>query len=395
MPYPLDRITGPMNQKRNKPITIPNVEVRQFRNFIIDPDLNHWPEATSYSIEPGGGESLYTSAMWRYIDYNDNLNQLELDITRETDVPTQAESGNESNHSIKFEVISGQGPMNNRSANFEYDITGYDYSNIFGNTFTFSFWHKHSFTTAPTRRAFGYFQSIGGGGGGTYRSYVFEYSQNTADVWEKSTITVEWSVLGLTGTQNFTDDVGLRVGICLGCGNGFEGGENNLNTWVNARIFGIAATNDFIQGAGRIMRFAQFGFYSGPTTAAFVAPPTADVSRQVEYYIQTSDFTTGDIIRTSNQVLDEMWADFWLRRTMRVTPAIDFPALADLFFVYADGSTLDTETPSGTSPQATTNQYRIQQYFKTAGEADSVAYLRVDDTAASVKFIFDSRHYTL
>ena len=60
------------------------------------------------------------------------------------------------------------------------------------------------------------------------RSYVFQYTINTADTWEYKTITVPGDI---TGTWELTNGLGVAVTWDLGSGSNFEG---TANTWNSA-----------------------------------------------------------------------------------------------------------------------------------------------------------------
>lgn len=105
-------------------------------------------------------------------------------------------------------------------------IEGYNFTNIAQRAFTLSFWVKAVKTGI---------YCVSFVNSGSDRSYVAEYTINSASTWEYKTITV--SASPSAGTWDYTNGIGLRVDFALACGSTFQ---TTANTWQTGNFKGTA-----------------------------------------------------------------------------------------------------------------------------------------------------------
>ncbi len=71
--------------------------------------------------------------------------------------------------------------------------------------------------------------------GGNDKSYVAEYTVNSANTWEKKTIIV--SASPSAGTWNYTNGTGLQIAFCLGVG---SNNQTTANVWQSGAYYGTS-----------------------------------------------------------------------------------------------------------------------------------------------------------
>jgi len=191
------------------------------KNAIINGDFNVWQRGTSFTAIVTGA---YSADRWRY----DLAGTAVHTISRDTDVPTQAESGHKSNYSIKIDCTTIDAAIGaTDQVILSRRMEGYNFAPFMGKTATLSFWVKAVKTGI-------YCVSFTSGDG--TRSYVVEYTINSASTWEKKTITLTFSDSG--GNWDYTTGIGLRINWALAAGSDYQG---VADTW-NA-VFNLATSN--------------------------------------------------------------------------------------------------------------------------------------------------------
>ena len=286
------------------------------RNFIIDGDFTQWPDGTSQTGL--GALKTYVSALW--------FSQLSSTVgrgtgSRDTDVPTLAESGHQSAYSLKWDCTTiDASPTTTDLLSYVYVITGSDYANLHGGKeMTFSFWHKHTKTGVQS----GSFQNSA-----RNRSYIFTYEQTVSNTWEKATINFTTDT---TGTWLFTEaDVGMRISLMILTGGSFS--DTTADTWLAQDERGHDSQVNNVDSTSNNMLFSQFCLRFG-NSGEFTSPPVSTVQDQVEYYYQSS-YTNGTAPGTVTGVGGIQWLAWAgsgqnghmnfarLSRTMRATPSI-------------------------------------------------------------------------
>jgi len=197
------------------------------RNFIINGDMKIAQRATSVANVTGG--NYYTVDRWQWV----KVGSATLDMDQSTDVP----AGQGFTNSVKLTVNTADTAIG--ATDYSYyrqpiegnNIAQLEFGNAYAKTITLSFWVKSSIT-------------------GTYcatlhnndfsRHYIAEYTIDTADTWEKKTITVVGDTTGTWATDN-TRGLILHFALATGAdyqgslgwqGDGVKLGSTNQVNWL-------------------------------------------------------------------------------------------------------------------------------------------------------------------
>jgi hypothetical protein len=284
------------------------------RNFIIDGGMDIWPTGTSFTTI---SSSQYISSLFRIVI---SMDELVVDLTRSTDVPTLAQSGYNSLYSLKVDVTTAESANDaNDICYLQYRVTGLDYQALHQKEVTLAFWVK---TTKTGTYGIAFANSAGN------RGYATDYTVSSADTWEYKTVTV---TLDTTGTWLFDEGIGLVIAFGLQIG---ADKDVTPGSWSGADIRGSSNQVTALDNTANNFLITQVGLYLGATApASFLAEPIATVQDQVEYYVQRFDYDTTAYetvamgSTTSTTVYD---LDMRLRRYMRKVPSVAFTA-ADTF----------------------------------------------------------------
>ena len=186
-------------------------------NLVINGDFNIWQRGTSFAAIANG---TYTADRFSYHKVGDMVHT----VSRNTDVPTQAQSGHKSSYSLKVDCTTIDAAIAAGDYCFiSHKIEGYGMQAVMGKWATISFWVK---ATKTGTYCFAMRNSAGD------KTWISEYTVSSSDTWEKKTITVNFS--DSTGTWLYTNGVGLICSWALATGSTFQ---STADSWL--------ATNDW------------------------------------------------------------------------------------------------------------------------------------------------------
>jgi hypothetical protein len=123
-----------------------------------------------------------------------------------------------------------------------YNFADFDFGTAAAKSFTLSFWVKSSVTGTYSAS---FLIS------GATRSYIATYTVNSADTWEKKTITIAGDT---SGTWNKTNGIGININWALGVGTDFQGtagswtATNDLATSGSVSWIGTLGATFYITG---------------------------------------------------------------------------------------------------------------------------------------------------
>jgi hypothetical protein len=140
-----------------------------------------------------------------------------------------------------------------------YEAEGLDCSRLSLGTsnaqkFTLSFYVKSSLTGTFS----GAFQNAA-----TNRSYVFEYTINSANTWERKTVTVDGDTSGTWLTNN---SVGLRVAFDLGNGSSLR---SSAGSWASSGNYGSTGSVELVETASATLYITGLQLEVGDTATPF------------------------------------------------------------------------------------------------------------------------------
>ena len=200
---PMARLSGTLPALNGSALT--NLPSTPIRNYIIDGDFTQWPTGTSFA-----SSTTYGPALWQVSNASA---QAVLTVTRDTDVPTVAQSNHQSKYSVKYDVTTADSSIGAAErVSALYAITGSDITCLFGQQCTIAFWVKSTKTGTFT---IGLLNASGN------RSMPLEYTISSSNTWEYKTITF---TMDNTGTWGLTEaDVGMYIHIFLASGSNYDG----------------------------------------------------------------------------------------------------------------------------------------------------------------------------
>lgn len=243
------------------------------RNSIINGNFDIWQRNTTFAAIANGA---YSADRFKYI----KVGVMAHTITRDSDVPTQAESGFKSNYSLKVDCTTIDASIAaGDSCSIEHAIEGYNYKQFEGNTATLSFWVKGTKTGIHCVS----FRSSTGD-----RSYVVEYTINTTDTWEKKTITVTFDYSG--GTWNYINGAGLIIHWTLAAGSSTQG---TADAWQSSNITATSNQVNACDNTANNFFLSQVQFELGSVATDFEHEDIEiTIAKCERYYEKSYNLTT-------------------------------------------------------------------------------------------------------
>ena len=237
------------------------------RNYIINGSMYYWQRGTSGT---NMSANAYLCDRFKAMSSTDG----EGAISRETDVPTASQAGTRFVYSLKVDVTTADTSLaagqyiiitqrieGRQMLDLGFGLAGTRYA-------TLSFWVK-----APAGTYGVSFRN------GSYnRSYVVEYTVNSANTWEKKTITIP---VDTSGTWAHDNTLGLDIQWSLGVGSNFQGsagswsGNNYHSTSNQYNLYSSTSNNFFLTGVQ---------FERGSTSTPFEWRGEAEEKRRVQRY---------------------------------------------------------------------------------------------------------------
>lgn len=195
------------------------------------------------------------------------------DVSQATDSPTVAQANIYSANAYKIAVTTADASI---AAGDFYTATqrieGYNFTNIAQRAFTLSFWVK---AVKPGIYCVSFVNS------GADRSYVAEYTINSASTWEFKTITV--SASPSAGTWNYTNGIGLSVNFALACGSTFQ---TTANAWQTGNYKGTSNQVNGLDSNTNTFQLALVQIESGSVATPFQQLNEMEVLALCQRYYQ-------------------------------------------------------------------------------------------------------------
>lgn len=288
----------------------------QANNLIINGNFDIWQRGTSL-ITAGSG--TYIADRWM-ISYAGTVRG---DMTQDTSVPGAGTLAIFSNYSLKFNVTTADASISATDANtISQQIEGYNFLQIAQKAFTVSFWVKSNLTGT-------YCFSVSNGAAD--RSYVAEYTINSANTWEKKTITVLASPSA--GTWNYTNSIGLYVKFCLSAGSNYQ---TTPGSWQVGSFLATANQVNHSASINNNFFLSQVQVEVGTTANSFaVRTIQQELLLCQRYYWKTFTLTLAPAQNTANRLSSIQYAcasagivnqgcEIRFPVSMRTTPTITF-----------------------------------------------------------------------
>lgn len=280
------------------------------RNRIINGHMVISQRGTSF---PAVSNAAYTLDRW-LVAYG---NSAVRTVSQDADYPTAM--GTVLN-SLKYLVTTADASIGSS----EYElliqvIEGHNVRQFIGRTFTLSFWVKSSKVGI---------YSVSFRNTAADNSYVAEYTINSANTWEKKTITVIGGIPATLITDVGTG-AGMRLGFCLACGSGLA---TTPGSWKPAGYYGSVNQVNLLDTISATFFLTGVQIELGEQATEFELKSVPDEIFSCQRFFYRSPNT----ILTSLNPQSATFVSFVkaLPSRMRATPTITFnPNLIDANYV--------------------------------------------------------------
>jgi len=236
------------------------------KNAIINGLFDIWQRGTSFAAIAGG-----TFHADRFIYHKSGT--MVHTISRDTDVPTVAQTEMKINYSLKIDCTTVDSSIAAGDYCFVgYTIEGYDIKRFIGQPITLSFWVKATKTGI-------YCFSIRTSNADYHR--IAEYTINAANTWEKKTISFTMPD-GSTGTWNFINGAGLYLAFTLACGSTYQATKD---VWASGNALATSSQVNATDSTDNNFWITAIQFELGSKASVFEFRPIAqELSLCQRYY---------------------------------------------------------------------------------------------------------------
>lgn len=171
-------------------------------------------------------------------------------VTRDTDVPTQSQSGFQSKYSLKAACTSTHAGISTDYFYLKQILTGGDYMALKGKSCTLQFWVKA--TKTGTYCVFFWNHNSGS-------SYTAEYTVSSTLTWEKKSVTLTVAPNTEVLTQNAS---AFQVGFSLVCGSDKQG---TAGSWQASTFTGTSNQVNAGDNTSNVFYLSQVDFVASST----------------------------------------------------------------------------------------------------------------------------------
>ena len=236
-------------------------------NLIFNGDFLFWRYGTTSFTATSSVQ--YVSDMWWATESTDGT----MTIIQDTNVPTITQTGRYIPYSLKLTCTVADASLTTTQASFfTTSIEGYNFRYAVGKYYTLSFWVRSSKT--------GIYCVSFRNSTSADRTYVVEYTINTADTWEKKFISVPFNYSG--GTWNYTNSAGLLINWCLGSGPTYQ---TTSNIWQNGNYLATSNQVNWLDSnSSRTFYITGVEFKEGSGEIPWIARPYTVEDMLVQRY---------------------------------------------------------------------------------------------------------------
>ena len=271
-----------------------------FRNLIINGDMKIDQRNAGSAVTSSG----YTVDRFRVQNSTDGA----FSVVQDTDVP----SGQGFINSLKYTVTTADTSLTTtQNTAIVQEIEGVNTTHLElgtanAKTFTISFWVKSSLTG-----------TFGGAlrNQGNTRGYVYTYNVNSANTWEKKTITIAGDT---SGTWNTSTSIGIAVVFALGCGPDLS---DTANTWYGANKISATGAVELIGTLNATWQITGVQLEVGEGASDFEnLPYDVQLARCLRYF----NYMSGNNIHAFHYGASNSIADVWFTVPMRANPTATY-----------------------------------------------------------------------
>ena len=239
-------------------------------NLFINGNFDVWQRGTTFAA------ASYGPDRFEFIESSAAV------ITHEasTDVPAKAQVGvNLTNSYYASPSVADTSIAAGDYAGIFYGVEGYDLAPYKNEQLTLSFWVKSSVTGT-------YCVTLRESTNGAH--YVMEYTVDTANTWEKKTLTFTHD--DTLGTWDYTNGRGLYISFMLACGTTFH---TTKDVWTTGNKLATSSQVNWLSSTSNTIRFAGMRLDPGSEAKPLELKPFPQVLQECKrYYQKTYDYGT-------------------------------------------------------------------------------------------------------
>lgn len=153
-------------------------------------------------------------------------------------------------------------------------VEGYDAPRCYELPFVLTFWHKHTKTGT---------YCVAVRNSGNDRSVVKEYTQSTADTWEKTTLI--FAASPTAGTWDFTNGIGLQISFALACGSTYQ---TTADAWQTGNYLATSSQVNGCDSTSNNFLLTDVALYPGSRDLGFYAPDFSEQVSRCQRYFEKS-----------------------------------------------------------------------------------------------------------
>lgn len=220
------------------------------KNYIINGAMDYWQRGTSFAAIAA---NTYSVDRLQYIKTGTAVHTL----TRDTDIPTQAQSGFSFSASVRLSLTTAQPTLAvGDGIGFLFRHEGGVVSPLYGKNITFSFWVK------ATRVGI---YPIAFRSSDNTRSYVTTYTVNTTETWERKSVTLLLDTS--SGAWPSDSSAGLFINMNIAAGTGAN--ASSLNTWLSGQFSSHSSCVNGVQAGSTNFRITGVQLEEGVSASNF------------------------------------------------------------------------------------------------------------------------------
>ena len=256
-----------------------------YKNYFINGNFDIWQRGTTFAVS-GSGQA-YAADRWLIAGNNAGVGN----ITRSTSVPNIGSS-----YSLLYTVTTADTSV----AATDYQlivqrVEGFVFKDLYGKTFTTSFWVKGSTPGTYT------YQLVNNAG---TRSYITSFDILSANTWEFKTITIAHDI---TGTWQLDNQSGIQCFISLMTGTTFQG---TPNVWQNGNVFGVPTQVNMMATVGNYIQISQMMLNLGSVASPFQTFSPGYIGELIACQRYYEIFHAWGLADTSNGAIKNAEANF-------------------------------------------------------------------------------------
>lgn len=213
------------------------------RNYIINGNFDFWQRGTIFTSAANGA---YTTDRFVYSKSGTGVHTIDIS----TDTPSS-----EIRYSLRLLTTTADTSLAASDLYFlSYRMEGNDLQSIAGKTITLSFYVK-----APKAGVY----CVAFRNGSVDRSFIKEYTVNTANTWERKSVSLTHDT---TGTWNYNTGIGLIVSWTLAAG---SNAQNTTDTWHSGNFVSTVNQVNAVDTVNGEFRISQIQITEGSEDLPF------------------------------------------------------------------------------------------------------------------------------